>query len=79
MYKKLMILSLAVVMAACQSSTKSTSSDQDEAIAIFNGKNLEGWRGDSRIWSVKDGAIVGQTTDENQIDHNTFLINHLYH
>jgi len=74
MYKKLMILSLAVVMAACQSSTKSTSSDQDEAIAIFNGKNLEGWRGDSRIWSVKDGAIVGQTTDENQIDHNTFLI-----
>jgi len=26
------------------------------------------------LWSVKDGAITGQTTPENPAKHNTFLI-----
>jgi len=41
---------------------------------IFNGKDLKGWDGDPALWSVKDGSIVGQTTAENPIKHNTFLI-----
>src|SRR4051812_33629827 len=41
---------------------------------IFNGKDLTGWDGDPALWSVKDGAIVGQTTTEHPITHNTFLI-----
>jgi len=41
---------------------------------IFNGKDLSGWDGNSKLWSVKDGAIVGQTTAENPIKVNTFLI-----
>jgi hypothetical protein len=40
---------------------------------LFNGKNLDGWDGDPRFWSVKDGAITGQTTAENPTQHNTFL------
>ncbi len=27
---------------------------------IFNGKDLEGWEGDAKTWSVEDGAIVGK-------------------
>ena len=42
--------------------------------SIFNGKNLDGWDGDSRLWSVKDGVIHGETTDENRANGNTFLI-----
>jgi len=41
---------------------------------IFNGKDLSGWDGDPRLWSVKDGAIRGQTTEENPAAGNTFCI-----
>ena len=42
--------------------------------SIFNGKDLTGWTGDPRLWSVKDAAITGQTTPENPAKGNTFLI-----
>jgi len=41
---------------------------------IFNGKDLTGWDGDPRLWSVKDGAIRGATTTETPAKGNTFLI-----
>ncbi len=41
---------------------------------IFNGKDLTGWDGDPRLWSVKDGVIRGETTPENKANGNTFLI-----
>ena len=41
---------------------------------IFDGKSLEGWKGNDKFWSVKDGAITGQTTAENPTQGNTFLI-----
>ena len=41
---------------------------------IFNGKDLTGWDGDPRLWSVKDGAIRGQTTVKKPAQDNTFLI-----
>ncbi len=42
--------------------------------SIFNGKDLTGWDGDPRLWSVKDGAIHGETTKDNKANGNTFLI-----
>ena len=42
--------------------------------ALFNGKDLTGWDGDPRLWSVKDGAIRGETTEEVKANGNTFLI-----
>jgi len=41
---------------------------------IFNGKDLTGWDGDTRLWSVKDGVIRGETTDDLKAQGNTFLI-----
>lgn len=41
---------------------------------IFNGKDLGGWNGNPKLWSVKDGAITGQTTAADPIKENTFLI-----
>jgi Domain of Unknown Function (DUF1080) len=40
---------------------------------LFNGKNLDGWDGDPRLWSVKDGMIVG-STEGVPLEHNEFLI-----
>ncbi len=42
--------------------------------SIFNGRDLTGWNGDPRLWSVRDGAIHGETTVENAARGNTFLI-----
>ncbi|HEY1375459.1 MAG TPA: DUF1080 domain-containing protein, partial [Gemmataceae bacterium] len=44
----------------------------DDFQSLFNGKDLTGWEGDPKLWSVKDGAIVGQT--DGNIPANTFLI-----
>ena len=45
-----------------------------KAKPIFNGKDLSGWKGQSEFWTVKDGAITGQTTKETPAKENTFLI-----
>lgn len=37
---------------------------------LFDGKTLEGWEGDTAVWSVKDGMIVGKA---NMIKQNNFL------
>ena len=47
---------------------------QDAGEALFDGKSLAGWEGNEKFWSVKDGAITGQTTKENPTSGNTFLI-----
>lgn len=41
---------------------------------LFNGKDLTGWEGDPKFWSVEDGAITAQSSPENSPKHNTFLI-----
>jgi hypothetical protein len=41
---------------------------------LFNGKDLSGWDGLPGYWSVRDGAITGQTTAEKKLTSNTFLI-----
>jgi hypothetical protein len=46
----------------------------DGFVKIFDGKTLDGWKGNDKFWSVKDGAITGQTTAENPTQGNTFLI-----
>ncbi len=42
--------------------------------ALFNGKDLSGWDGNPKLWSVEDGAIVGRTTADAPLEKNTFLI-----
>src|ERR1044071_2287981 len=42
--------------------------------SLFNGKDLSGWDGDPRLWSVKDGLLRGETTAENPAQGNTFIL-----
>ena len=44
------------------------------ATVLFDGETLDGWRGRDDLWSVQDGQIVGQTSDDDPIEGNTFLI-----
>ncbi|MCL4783929.1 MAG: DUF1080 domain-containing protein [Bryobacterales bacterium] len=42
-------------------------------VPLFDGKTLNGWKGDPRLWKVEDGVIVG-STEGVTLKHNTFLI-----
>ena len=72
-YQYLYLFSI-ILLIACNPSTKRSTETNEEITDIFNGLDLENWRGDSRVWSAEDGCIVGRTTDENKIENNTFLI-----
>ena len=48
--------------------------EEKDFVTIFNGKDLTGWDGNPKLWSVKDGVIRGETTVENPARGNTFLI-----
>jgi hypothetical protein len=41
--------------------------------SIFDG-TLKGWDGDPKFWRAEGGAIVGQSTPENKVTENTFII-----
>lgn len=43
-------------------------------VSLFNGRDLSGWNGDAQIWSVRDGAITGQSTPQVGVKENTFLL-----
>jgi hypothetical protein len=44
------------------------------ALDLFNGADLRGWDGDSAIWKVEEGAIVGCVEEGTQVDDHTYLI-----
>src|SRR5262245_12149245 len=78
------VIRCAAVFVGCVTLTWTTVSPAaDEAdvgskaagkfTALFNGKDLSGWHGDTDLWKVVDGVIVG-STDDKQIKKNTFLI-----
>ena len=69
------ILALLISAITTQAEdTGKTAQKPSPIVSIFNGKDLTGWDGDSRLWSVRDGVIHGETTPENAAKGNTFLI-----
>src|SRR3954463_14121675 len=50
-------------------------SAEPEFVPIFNGKDLSGWDGDPRLWSVHEGILRGETAlPDRMTKGNTFLI-----
>lgn len=45
---------------------------KSETIKLFNGKDLDGWEGNPKLWSVKDGVIVGKNTEPVKV--STYLV-----
>jgi putative heme-binding domain-containing protein len=42
---------------------------------LFNGRDLAGWSGDTRLWRVENGVLTGETDDAaRKVAANTFLI-----
>ncbi|MFO8014407.1 MAG: family 16 glycoside hydrolase [Phycisphaerae bacterium] len=58
----------------CEPDGEATAAGREGFVRLFNGRDLAGWTGDPKIWSVRDGAITGQTTKEVRVKENTFLV-----
>ncbi|MEX0937106.1 MAG: DUF1080 domain-containing protein [Pirellulales bacterium] len=65
---------LALLMLALVAPAARAADDEEGFKPLFDGKTLEGWEGNPKFWSVRDGAITGQTTAENPTRGNTFII-----
>lgn len=48
--------------------------DEPGFAPMFDGKSLDGWRGDPKYWRVADGIMTGEITPETVIKSNTFII-----
>lgn len=61
-------LAIAILLA-------SSSAVAGEFQALFDGKTLKGWKAkDMSYWSVRDGAITGESTPEHPCTSNQFLV-----
>jgi hypothetical protein len=68
-----LILSFAGYAAAADA-TPTAPPEPQGMKPIFDGKTLDGWDGDPKLWSVKDGMIHGETTADYKFQGNQFLI-----
>src|SRR5271155_1762888 len=72
--KHQLLLLAALITTMTVSFSRSAEETKNEGfVSIFDGNTLDGWDGDLKFWSVKDGAITGATTKETQPAHNTFI------
>jgi len=69
-----LVLGGAAVLADVAAPPVAAPAEPADMKSLFNGKDLSGWDGDPRLWTVKDGVIHGETTKENPAGGNTFLI-----
>ncbi len=74
MRNTLLFATLCAVLTTLSGGVWAQDAGETGFTPMFNGKDLTGWEGDPSLWSVKDGCIVGQTTEANPIKTNTFLV-----
>ena len=70
-------VTLALSLCCLQAAFTTTAANLEPGFkSLFNGKDLTGWDGNSKLWSVKDGTITGVTGSDadTKINHNTFLV-----
>jgi hypothetical protein len=78
------LMLLAAVFLACscnnagnkqaENSVDSTATDNGGFVKIFDGKTFSGWAGDTSVWRVDSGSLVGEVKPGQKLKANTFLI-----
>ena len=71
-FRSSLLCVLTVVLVASAVAARGQGARGTKAVPLFNGKTLDGWEGDLKIFRVEDGAIVAGTLD-NKIARNEFL------
>lgn len=68
----LMAMMITATLQAADPPIVPPLSGKSETIALFNGKDLDGWEGYPDYWSVQDGVIVGKNTEP--VTASTYLL-----
>ncbi|MEM7010427.1 MAG: DUF1080 domain-containing protein [Verrucomicrobiota bacterium] len=73
--KLLLVAVLAGASSLCSQEAPKPDTKVDPGfVSIFNGEDLTGWDGEERYWRIEDGAITGETTEDNPVPYNKFII-----
>ena len=78
-------LAAALLLSGCDQAPRTDAADDnstdtqqggdaDGFVSIFNGKDLEGWEGDTTYWRVENGNLQGQITPETLLKRNSFIV-----
>lgn len=65
---------LAVLLVSLTICSPALADPPEGFKSLFNGESLDGWEGKEKFWTVRDGAISGQTTKDNPTKGNTFIV-----
>ena len=74
MVRPVVAFAMLCVTTLCHADHHKAPPESGDMKVIFNGKDLDGWDGDPRLWKVSDGVIHGETTEKLTTKGNTFLI-----
>ena len=76
-YRRIMkpILHHAAITFCLFLGSASATSQAADFVKIFDGATLDGWKAhDPSFWSIRDGAITGQSTPEHPCKSNQFMV-----
>jgi len=68
---------LLLAFQGCNSnkSSNTNESDSTEFVDMFDQNSLQGWKGDSTIWKMDNGVLIGEIIQGSEpLKNNTFLI-----
>ena len=61
-----------VIFSSCASGN--SQNNNSGFVRIFDGKTLNGWKGDTAYWRVENGSLVGEITPAKPLKTNSFII-----
>ena len=67
-----LLVSMPAAVRAADAPNIAPKTGKRETIRLFNGRDLDGWQGHEKYWSVVDGVIVGKNEDE--VPVSTYLL-----
>jgi len=63
----------AVLLALLLTPAAMSFAEPPKALSIFDGKTLNGWKGNPESWRVEDGAITGEIPEGKTLGRNEFI------
>jgi len=72
--RSLSLLLVFVLTSLSITSCVSQKKGEKGFVKIFDGKTLDGWKGDPTYWRVEDGTMTGEITPSTLLKTNSFII-----